>query len=260
MIGDDSHRMIIWEGAILLFAVFLGGLALVILSYRDYQRHERLRTFFATFSHDLKTSLSVLRLKTELLLENAESRVAADPEVVGTLAADVSRIDLQLENSLWLSRGETRLNKESLLISNVVEQLRPEFPTLNISIDNDQKVLTDARGLLSVFRNLFSNSILHGHASEVRIACERLSAQTMKLDYSDNGRGMTDRTSNLKGHDLLALPKNQPQRGSRSNGIGLHLVQKILMCMDGKFTLREQAGPGFHATILLPARNLEAKR
>src|SRR5688572_22446688 len=58
----NKHRMFMWEGSILLAALFIGGAALIFLSYRDENRHQQLKTFFATFSHDIKTSISRLRL------------------------------------------------------------------------------------------------------------------------------------------------------------------------------------------------------
>src|SRR5438309_10429254 len=60
--GDASHRMFAWEGSILIAAVLIGGIALILFSYRDQKRHQRLRFFFSTFSHDIKTSITRLPL------------------------------------------------------------------------------------------------------------------------------------------------------------------------------------------------------
>lgn len=41
----SSHRMFAWEGSILLAAILIGGIALILFTYRDQQRHQRLRFF-----------------------------------------------------------------------------------------------------------------------------------------------------------------------------------------------------------------------
>ena len=95
-----SHRMFAWEGSILLAAILLGGIALVIFTYRDQKRHQRLRFFFSTFSHDIKTSIARLRLQAEVLEEDLHSNTHP---VMKRLIQDIQRLDLQLENSLLLS-------------------------------------------------------------------------------------------------------------------------------------------------------------
>jgi hypothetical protein len=39
--------MFAWEGSILLASIFIGGVALIVFSYRDQKRHQRLRFFFS---------------------------------------------------------------------------------------------------------------------------------------------------------------------------------------------------------------------
>ena len=251
--GNPSYRMIVWEGIFLLGVVFAGGLALILLSYRDYQRHERLRVFFSTFSHDLKTSLSILRLKTDLLLEQiAEESTDLDPSLIETLTNDISRIDLQLENSLWLSRGEPQLQIRPVRISKSVAELRSEFPMLNVSIHKDCEVLADPRALHVIFRNLFSNSVLHGQAKTVRLDINSLPQQKVRIDYSDDGNGLSpQQISNLNSAQLILDPQNQKQSYSKGSGIGLHLVRRILKWMTGDITIISSR-QGFCARINLP--------
>lgn len=251
--GNPSYRMIVWEGIFLLGVVFAGGLALILLSYRDYQRHERLRVFFSTFSHDLKTSLSILRLKTDLLLEQiAEESSDLDPSLIETLTNDISRIDLQLENSLWLSRGEPQLQIRTVRISKSVADLRSEFPMLNVSIHRDCEVLADPRALHVILRNLFSNSVLHGQAKAVRLDVQSLPQQKVRIDYSDDGKGLSaQQVANLNSTQLILDPHHQKQNSSKGSGIGLHLIRRILKWMTGEITILSSP-QGFHARIVLP--------
>src|SRR5689334_134119 len=88
-------RMIKWEGSFFLAAICLGGIALLVLLYRDKVRHEQMRLFFSNFNHDLKTSIARVRLQTDLLREGMKGS-----EPLNRLTHDVNRLNLQLENSL----------------------------------------------------------------------------------------------------------------------------------------------------------------
>ncbi|MBC7371255.1 MAG: HAMP domain-containing histidine kinase, partial [Bdellovibrionaceae bacterium] len=117
-----KHRMLMWEGSILIATVVMGGGSLFFLSYRDQRRHEQLQTFFATFSHDIKTSITRLRLQAEIL---EEDNIQQKNPVLQRLVGDIARLDLQLENSLLLSSSESaKLLREKLLLSKIIESMR----------------------------------------------------------------------------------------------------------------------------------------
>src|SRR6185312_16564845 len=141
-----DHRMLLWEGAILIGTVFLGGVSLVILANRDRVRHEQTKLFFGNFAHDLKTSMARLRLQTEMHLEDP-----SDAASMSRLIENINRLDLQLENSLWVARGEEqKLHLRDLKISDILSYLRSEWPELEISLEKEAVVLADEQALRSV--------------------------------------------------------------------------------------------------------------
>ncbi|MFZ4405548.1 MAG: sensor histidine kinase, partial [Pseudobdellovibrionaceae bacterium] len=58
---QKKYSMLLWEGFFLLVTLFAGGAALIFFTWQDQRRHEKLKLFFSTFTHDLKTSISRLR-------------------------------------------------------------------------------------------------------------------------------------------------------------------------------------------------------
>ncbi|PMZ42889.1 hypothetical protein, partial [Pseudomonas sp. FW306-02-H05-AA] len=76
------QHMLLWEGSFLLLVVLAGGIALLYFSFLDLRRHEQLKTFFSSFTHDLKTSLTSLRLQAEIIEEN---QVSSSPNLVRLL-------------------------------------------------------------------------------------------------------------------------------------------------------------------------------
>lgn len=239
----SMKRMLIGEGAVLVMVVFFGGLVLVLLTYREQNRNITLRNFFANFSHDLKTSLTRLRLRTEVLAEKSSS---GDLQY---LLAEAQRLDLQLENSLWMAKSESqRLLQEKIQLSSVIGSLRVEWPELEVAIQQDVKLLADEQALKSVFRNLLQNSWLHGEAKKVEIKTKR-SGSSWIVEIIDDGKGYKGDAS-LLGSGLLR------GKSSSSNGIGLYLTRDLVKRMKGQLNFKNLE-KGFMAELVLPSAERE---
>lgn len=237
-----SHRMFKWEGSILLTAILLGGFALVAFTYRDQKRHERLRFFFSTFSHDIKTSIARLRLQSEVLEEELQGNTHP---VLKRLIQDIQRLDLQLENSLLLANlDEGKLLRETVSLSDLISSLRNEFPELSLELDRDATVSGDRRAFLSVFKNLLQNSVVHGKASSIHLKVRLLNSSRIEILLADDGLGFKGSLPLQKlGSEIL---KSQD---SRSNGIGLHITKRLLQRMNGDIHFESKENEGFKSFI-----------
>lgn len=240
---ESLERMLLWEGAVLVSAVFCGGLMLVVLTNRELSRNIQLRNFFSNFTHDLKTSLTRLRLRAEVLAEKVEG-----PEFE-KLFSEVNRLDLQLENSLWVARGgEQKLFAQEIQLSSIISSLRVEWPELEIKLQRDVKILADGQALKSVFRNLFQNAWLHGEAHCVDIH-PQLSSGVCRIAIADDGKGFKGDYTQL-GAQLLK------SRSDKGNGLGLFLTQDLLRQMNGKIRFMKSE-TGFQVEVILPAVEAE---
>lgn len=243
-----NHRMFMWEGSILLAALVIGGAALIFLSYRDERRHEQLRTFFATFSHDIKTSITRLRLQAEVLEEDS----GAHPQspVLQRLIKDIARLDLQLENSLLLSTSDAhKLLIEKLVLSKLIESLRIQWSELDFRLNQDAEILADKRAMVSVLRNIIHNAVLHGQASSIDIFSKVAEgSEVVEIIIRDNGKGVSSDVTEL-GAEVL------PSKNERGSGIGLYLCRRLLKKMGGDLRF-EHASPGLKAIIHIPGRPL----
>ncbi|PIS10405.1 MAG: sensor histidine kinase [Bdellovibrio sp. CG10_big_fil_rev_8_21_14_0_10_47_8] len=230
------HRMIFWEGLVLLPAIFSGGMALMILAARDRRRAENMKIFFSNFAHDLKTAITRVRLQAEVLVEEGSQKN------VTRLMNSLQRLDLQLENSLWVARGERQaLYFENIKMSQLIVSLRNEWPEVEIQLQKDCVLFADRQALISVFRNLIQNSILHGHASKIEISVfetqEGKAGSIVVLEIRDNGEGLKkDLEVSQLGHELLLA---SPGRG---NGLGLYLVSFLMKRMKGKISFHSENG------------------
>jgi len=246
---QKHNRMIKWEGGTLLFIILVGGLFLIMYVYRDTERHERLRLFFSNFSHDIKTSISRIRLQADVLAEEL-SEHNVEQRSMTRLLADLNRLDLQLENSLLLTHVEdSALLFEDIDLKQLITAIHHDFDRIRIEVLQNASIRADQRSLKSILRNIFQNSVLHGKSTEIRVTSESIDINTLKIKIQDNGQG-SESDLNSFGKSILPIKQNQ------SNGIGLYLASRLMSKMSGQITFNQIKGQGFVVEITLQGRIL----
>lgn len=246
-----GYRMLLWEGGSLLIVVSIGGLALTMYVYRDSKRTESLRLFFAGFSHDIKTSIARLRLQSDVLMEEPEFQSHV---VLKRLVQDISRLELQLENSLMLaSPSDTKLILERNLFGEILSKVRTDFPELQFQLEKDFAILADRRAVYAILRNLFYNSSRHGEATKINIKIERIGA-FYQIIILDNGKGRKV----TREQTTLQSDASRSNRNGSGTGMGLNLSQNLVQRMDGQFEVLDSEN-GFAVKIVLPAADKDTK-
>lgn len=220
----QNHRMITYEGTTLLTLFLAGSFSFVVYVWQDHIRNEKLKLFFSIFSHDIKTSISRLRLQAEILDEEADSVKNAG---MNQLVTDIMKLDLQLENSLNFAHlNQTRFYIQEVKLSKIVSQIRSEFPDLNIQIQSDALIHTDVKIFTSILRNVLRNAELHGKASHIDISIKSQS-DFLEIQIQDNGVGFVGDTQ------LIGKYFN-PSKNKLSNGFGLFICRELIHKMNGK--------------------------
>lgn len=239
-VSEQNHRMIKYEGIALIGFVVLGGIFLVSYVWQDYKRNQKIQLFFSTFSHDIKTSISRLRLQAEIM----EEELPRDKHPsLGRFIQDVVQLDLQLENSLLF----TNMNKyqflmEKVKLSQLIGTIRADFTNLNIELKQDAEITTDKKWFLSILKNIFQNSLLHGKASLIEISVQPEASESIAISIKDNGVGYNNGNPTALGSDLFK------SNHSQSNGIGLYLSKSLLHKMNGSLSFSSNA-QGFTSHI-----------
>jgi signal transduction histidine kinase len=241
---QQYHRMLLWEGGVLIALLFGGGVVLIYYIWRERQRHRQSEEFFAAFTHDAKTALASLRLQAESLVEDL---VGEQPNpILERLLQDTLRLQLQLENSLFLVNLRSgRLLPEALRISRLVESLRYHWPTLTLKLVGDGAVLADARAVESVLTNLIQNAVIHGHAQQITLTVETGEGRQLRLLVADDGQGFKGNYQQL---GTLFL---RPTRQSGS-GVGLYISRQLVKRMGGSLRFFPGEPHGFVAELMLP--------
>ena len=243
---ERQHRMLLSEGSTLIVLLLAGGAALLYFIFSEFRRARRIQDFFASFTHDMKTSLASLRLQAESLEEDLRS--SGQAKIARRLVKDTVRLELQLENSLLLaSPDESRLLLEERLVSEIVDMLTHHWPELDIVQRGDGRFRADSRALESIFKNIFQNSIVHGKATHVDVSVEAGEPGRLRIRFTDDGRGFTGEREKLG----KMFHRHSSTSGS---GLGLYLAKSLITRMDGTLTVPEQSEGGFCVEISIPGR------
>lgn len=244
---ERLHRMFVWEGIAFISLLIAGGFALVVSIRRENRRRQALETFFVSFTHDLKTSLASVVLQAEGLREDwpaGTARTALD-----RLMHDVLRLQIQLENSLFVAQPDGRLLSERVSASSAVRRLADDWPELEVTTTGDADVLADARGFDTIVRNVIQNAVVHGGALRIDVRIEAGTAgEPVRLTFSDNGCGVA---ADVLPHLGRPFHRAGPTGGS---GMGLYVSRELAERMRGGLRFTTGSGaPGFTVVLELPA-------
>jgi len=221
-------RMIQQESLALIFTLTLGGAALIYFYIKQNQQTQQLKIFFSTFSHELKTSIATLKLKAESL----------------DLADSLGRLELQLENSLFLSKQDfSNLHIQKHQLSDFIKKVSHSL-SIPIHLQQDCILSVDYNAFDSILKNLILNSVKHGSAQNFFISTKQKTDRLIVIEFKDDGEGFSG--------DLKKLSKlfYRPQ-GSSGSGIGLYLIRSFTEAMNGSFEILS-VKPGFCVQITLP--------
>jgi|GEM_PF-2032030 len=199
---------------------------------------ERLKILNKIIRHDLSNDFIVIKsainifkqTKNKKMLEEIEKRTTKSLNAI----ADYRRYETFIESNTDLIE---------IQISEVVNELIYEFSDVNIDIEGDCKVYADD-GLYSVFKNLFSNSILHGKATRISIKISD-STYTCIIKFMDNGTGVPDKIKKKIFDEGFFYGK------SGHTGIGLHIVKKTIESYGGSISVEDNEPSGVVFVIRL---------
>lgn len=223
---------------------------------------ETLKTdFVSNVSHEMKTPIAVIKNYAELLQmknvreEEKEEYARNIEEAAGHLSALISNI-LKL-NKLENQRIDPEI--ESYDLCGQLEECILQYEELwdekelELEVDMEEKAVIQADPSLMelVWNNLLSNAIKfteQGGKVTVRQATE---AEYVEVSVSDTGCGMSKESIR---HIFDKFYQGDTSHSKEGNGLGLALVKRILVLMNGDIQVVSQEGKGSTFTVKLPRR------
>lgn len=227
------QRMLLFEGITLVILVLLGAVALLSFMERERKKNLQVKEFFATFTHELKTALASVRLQGESLEEDL--RDSGHQTLVSRLVGDTVRLELQLENSLFLAHVEQdQLFFEDIGLKRLLSSISHQFPMAELQVSGEAQVHVDRRCFESVLKNTIQNAIHHGGAKQIHFAVSKKDSRNILISITNDGRGFKGNPDKLG--ELFVRHST-----SSGSGVGLYLVKELMQKMHGLALFKAEA-------------------
>jgi PAS domain S-box-containing protein len=228
--------------------------------------------FLSVASHELKTPLTALALRVQVMRKGQASRGApVEPQHLGNHleAADgqIRRLTALVDSLLDATRitgGRLSIRREpGVNLVDIVRTVVSGFETQAVRVGSPVEVTTpahvlgcwDALRLEQVVTNLMSNALKFGAGRPVRLRVEELGEQ-VRLTVSDEGIGMDEAVlKRLFGR----FERGVSDRHYGGLGLGLFITRQVLEAMGGQVSVRSELGQGATFTVELPREPLSAK-
>ena len=198
----------------------------------------------AAVSHDLRTPLTRLRLRTELV---------NDETLRDEMANDLNAMAAMLESTLNYLRGlqETEVSCAidiNALLQSLIDDERLLGREISLTGVATQPYVGRLSALRRALQNLVDNAIKYGQSAQLRIED---SQSALCLAVEDKGAGVPE--SDIK---RLTEPYYRLDTARRAetggSGLGLSIVNDIALMHGGQLQLANLATGGFSAKLILP--------
>jgi two-component system osmolarity sensor histidine kinase EnvZ len=203
----------------------------------------------AGISHDLRTPLARLRLETELSVTDDEARA--------NMVADITQLDAIIGKFLDYARPD-KVQLTTVALPEVLDTCLFGYRNrtdmrINLDLDEGLLVLADPVELARVINNLLENASRYGKSVDTGVAVLDIAAKArdkwILIRVRDHGIGVSDaQLANLTKPFYRGEAARTAANGA---GLGLAIVEKIVLRMGGTFVLSNAPGSGLVANIKL---------
>jgi signal transduction histidine kinase len=198
----------------------------------------------AAISHDVRTPLTALRVKAELI-DNVEVR--------NDLISSINRMERITASALEFLRGQSRSEPlRSVDLSSLLESECSNFEEIGHDVKflggRDIHYTCRPDALARAVRNLVDNAVKYGNCARVVV---RASADSVEISVSDEGPGIPSDQFERALEPFVRLSAARESNGS-GFGLGLAIAKAIAEGHDGELILAANITRGLLATIRLP--------
>jgi signal transduction histidine kinase len=200
----------------------------------------------AAAGHDLRTPMTRMRLRAELLPENEQTDWLADLDELEQIAE--SAIGLVREESG--GADQTNVDMPSLVRETVEELVGADLPVRLGTIER-ASVKAGPLSLRRALRNLITNAATYGGGATVSLS--RL-GETVVVTIEDDGPGIPE---DMLSQVFEPFFRADPSRGStKGAGLGLTIANEIIERLGGSLTLENRPTGGLLQVVALPAATI----
>jgi signal transduction histidine kinase len=206
---------------------------------------ERTRLLTA-MSHDLKTPLTRMRLRAELL---------EDGSLREKFEADLLEMETMVRETLEFMRGLSGREPAQLVdVMALLESLQGDNEAMGRVVTLDGRVTRPWRGAPQLLRrclsNLVDNAVLYGQRAEISVD---EAPEGLRIRVRDHGPGVPEGELEKVFEPFYRIEASR-SRATGGTGLGLSIARSIAQAHGGDVRLRNHEQGGLEAILTLPWR------
>ena len=199
---------------------------------------------FAAMSHDLKTPITRLRLRAELL---------DDAALREKFERDLQEMEQMVGGALDLVRGSgTDEAVQPVDIMSLLESVRDDAKlgggTVEIEGNAGAPYPGRPQALKRCLANLIDNALKYGHAAQIALTDD---GRACEIRIRDRGPGIPERELGRVFEPFYRLERSR-NRDTGGSGLGLTIARDIARAHRGELALRNLEQGGIEAVLTLP--------
>lgn len=205
----------------------------------------RQRQMLWALSHDLRTPITAIRLRAELIEDEAERQ---------RLLASVAEMETLTEQALSLARaGASEEARSNVDLAEIARTLCGELQDMGVNVraEATESLMAECRPteIARAMRNLAENTAKYGGGGVMRVY--RNDANEAVVEVLDEGPGVpADLLARLTAPFFRADAARSETKGA---GLGLAITQAIADSHGGRLVLENRTPKGFGAKLILPS-------
>jgi signal transduction histidine kinase len=201
---------------------------------------------FAAMSHDLKTPITRLRLRAELL---------DDAELRAKFVKDLEEMEAMVGSALDFMRGvDQKSPAQPVDVMALLESLQADAREIGSDVAIEGAVEAPYRGHAQTLKrcvgNLIDNAVKYGKRATLVVAD---TPAELTITARDAGPGIPEAELERVFEPFYRLDASR-NRATGGSGLGLTIARNIARAHGGEVVLRNRAGGGLEAVLTLPRR------
>lgn len=197
----------------------------------------------AAISHDLRTPITSLRLRAELI---------EDPETKARMIETLDEMQALTEATLAFVREEaSREDTRTVDLTALIDSLVQDFADMGkaVTFAEAPRIAYACRpvGLKRALRNLIDNAVTHGGSA--RVALDTDEEHAIVID--DDGPGIPEADLERVFEPFVRMEESR-SRETGGIGLGLAIARSLIRAHGGDITLANRDGGGLRVTVRLP--------
>ena len=201
----------------------------------------------AAISHDLRTPITRMRLRSEFIEDEGQRR---------RMTSDLDQMRSMLESVLSFLRNDRKLEAMTLTdIATTLQLVADQFTDVGhkVTYDGPEHAMATVQpdDLSRSITNLVENSVRFGAMATIRL---KASADTVTIEVEDDGPGISDARKDMMLEPFVRGDDARNMDETAGFGLGLSIARTIVLAHGGKFSLNDRQPHGLIVCIQLPVR------